>query len=273
MSTQAVITYTAKLLGLTAAATLETEFESVVLPFQYLYSIGVYPVSDVTASAGGNVTRTITLSLVPGTPPTATAVVNNATGQLAACNVTGQGNEVVASPIVQIPGVTDAIVGAPLSCTSVAIVAAGSGYSDETVIQPVSPSGQLGPTTAQTFTPEIGGGGALALVFITGALATGNYVYAPVLEVIDPTGAGSGAVLGVPDMILSTAVASSLPIIYPGGYDPTLGTPAVTFTPRFKYTWPDSIGTLAQVAPFVHLLRSQLQLQCSCPVAETVVVS
>ena len=275
MTTQAVITYTADVLSQLALATFEAEMAAVPLPLQYLYSIGVYPVSDVTSNpAGQTVTRVITLSLVPNAAPTGTATVNDATGQLARVAMTGSGNIVIASPVVQVPGIQDAILTANLTCVSVAVIAGGMNYSADTYI--AAQGGQVGASTGQTFTPTIVGN-VLTAVTVTGGLggagSTGNYVYAPVLSVIDPTGAGSGAVLGVPDMHASVVAPFTLPIVSPGAYDPTAGTPAVTFVPRFKYTWPDTLSAAQQAAPFVNLIRAALVAACASPIAEAVVVS
>ena len=275
MTTQAVITYTADVLSQLALATFEAEMAAVPLPLQYLYSIGVYPVSDVTSNpAGQTVTRVITLSLVPNAAPTGTATVNDATGQLARVAMTGSGNIVIASPVVQVPGIQDAILTANLTCVSVAVIAGGMNYSADTYI--AAQGGQVGASTGQTFTPTIVGN-VLTAVTVTGGLggagSTGNYVYAPVLSVIDPTGAGSGAVLGVPDMHASVVAPFTLPIVSPGAYDPTAGTPAVTFVPRFKYTWPDTLSAAQQAAPFVNLIRAALVAACASPIAEAIVVS
>ena len=275
MTTQAVITYTADVLSQLALATFEAEMAAVPLPLQYLYSIGVYPVSDVTSNpAGQTVTRVITLSLVPNAAPTGTATVNDATGQLARVAMTGSGNIVIASPVVQVPGIQDAILTANLTCVSVAVIAGGMNYSADTFI--AAQGGQVGANTGQTFTPTIVGN-VLTAVTVTGGLggagSTGNYVYAPVLSVIDPTGAGSGAVLGVPDMHASVVAPFTLPIVSPGAYDPTAGTPAVTFLPRFKYTWPDTLTAAQQGAPFVNLIRAALVAACASPIAEAIVVS
>ena len=275
MTTQAVITYTADVLSQLALATFEAEMAAVPLPLQYLYSIGVYPVSDVTSNpAGQTVTRVITLSLVPNAAPTGTATVNDATGQLARVAMTGSGNIVIASPVVQVPGIQDAILTANLTCVSVAVIAGGMNYSADTYI--AAQGGQVGASTGQTFTPTIVGN-VLTAVTVTGGFggagSTGNYVYAPVLSVIDPTGAGSGAVLGVPDMHASVIAPFTLPIVSPGAYDPTAGTPAVTFVPRFKSTWPDTLSAAQQAAPFVNLIRAALVAACASPITEAVVVS
>ena len=275
MTTQAVITYTADVLSQLALATFEAEMAAVPLPLQYLYSIGVYPVSDVTSNpAGQTVTRVITLSLVPNAAPTGTATVNDATGQLARVAMTGSGNIVIASPVVQVPGIQDAILTANLTCMSVAVIAGGMNYSADTYI--AAQGGQVGASTGQTFTPTIVGN-VLTAVTVTGGFggagSTGNYVYAPVLSVVDPTGAGSGAVLGVPDMHTSVVAPFTLPIVSPGAYDPTAGTPAVTFVPRFKYTWPDTLSAAQQAAPFVNLIRAALVAACASPIAEAIVVS
>ena len=275
MTTQAVITYTADVLSQLALATFEAEMAAVPLPLQYLYSIGVYPVSDVTSNpAGQTVTRVITLSLVPNAAPTGTATVNDATGQLARVAMTGSGNIVIASPVVQVPGIQDAILTANLTCMSVAVIAGGMNYSADTYI--AAQGGQVGASTGQTFTPTIVGN-VLTAVTVTGGLggagSTGNYVYAPVLSVIDPTGAGSGAVLGVPDMHTSVVTPFTLPIVAPGEYDPNVAAPAVTFLPRFKYTWPDTLTAAQQGAPFVNLIRAALVAACASPIAEAIVVS
>lgn len=273
MTTQAVITYTATVLNVNALADLEVGIAAVPLPFQYLYSIGVYAVSDVTAPSGDTVVRTITLSLVPGASPTATAAVNDATGTLASLTSTGAGTDVIASPIVEIPGIEDAIIYAPLTVTAVPVTAGGMNYSAQTIIRPISSSGQVNASSGQTFTPNIGVGGVISSVTVAGGLQTGNYVYAPVLEVIDPTGDGSEAVLGTPNASTSIVAPFKYTIISPGQYDPTAGTPAVTFVPRFKYLWPDSIGAVAQAAPFVNLLRAAIVALAATPIAEVVTVS
>jgi hypothetical protein len=275
VTTQAVITYTINLLGLASAATIQAQMGTVPLPQEYLYSMGAYLVSDVLNTSGTVITRTITLSLVPATSPAATAVVNGANGHLASLTTSNVGDNVIASPVVEIPGVQDAIVAAGLTCVSVPILNGGIDYSLDTYIT-ASTAGQVGPTTGQTFTPNFLDGAISSVTVaggITGSGSFGNYVFAPTLAVVDPTGEGSEAYLGSPDMRLCVLDGDTFPIVAHGKYDPTAGTPTATFTPRFKYTWPDSIGADAQAAPFVNLIRAALVAVTASPVIETVVVS
>ena len=224
--------------------------------------------------AGQTVTRVITLSLVPNAAPTGTATVNDATGQLARVAMTGSGNIVIASPVVQVPGIQDAILTANLTCVSVAVIAGGMNYSADIFI--AAQGGQVGANTGQTFTPTIVGNAP------DGGRDQGRPRWRWLdrklrlragSPSIDPTGAGSGAVLGVPDMHTSVVTPFTLPIVAPGEYDPNAATPAVTFLPRFKYTWPDTLTAAQQGAPFVNLIRAALVAACASPIAEAIVVS
>lgn len=102
MSTQIVCVYTAQASGALTGAQLATKLGAVPLDSQLLTDYGLSVASDVTTNAGVVVTRTITLSMIPGTPAALTSTLmggTNGTG-ISAVTIVFAGIGYVGVPIV-----------------------------------------------------------------------------------------------------------------------------------------------------------------------------
>lgn len=279
-STQATLVYDITLSkSATGKATaIIAQVESVPLPLDFLFDIGVGLVSDNTASAVDgsgvtHVTRTVVLSLVPAVLPTFNVARNLSadTGPISLLTINNAGQDLVAPPLVVfgdtfvIPAGTlkgqhyvpprTAIAKTSLDVRAVpAIINGGTGYTGGT--QVVAFGGLMPGGVAATFTTTV-----MAGVITNIAIRTpgGPYVKPPTLVAVDPgPNPGSGAVFGVPDMKLHDVTL----------VDPGLGyvQPTAVALPLFKKTWPDSLGVTKQEQPFFDLLTVAIAEATSSPV-------
>jgi hypothetical protein len=259
MTSQATLTYTVNLAGLVSQTAMQSLLQSVPLPITLLNAIGVSLVSDTVGGAPNTATRTVVLSLVPSTAPTARATIGgNASGNsVTALSLIAQGQGLTAPPIVQFSGgnpTQPAQAVATLNLQSIGNLVGGANYSAQTTVAFV---GGLGPGgVSPTGHVTIGSGGTITSIVID---TPGSKLVAPPKIVItDPTSSGSGA------SATSIMQVDQLQLLYGGqGYS---STPNVTLVPLFKYIWPDTLGSAKQAQPFFNLLTGALIQACGSPV-------
>jgi hypothetical protein len=274
VSSTATLVYTAYLGGLSASAGA-TLMASVPPPADILAFYGLRVVSDSTPSASP-VVRTIVLGLNPVSTATATAVIGPDTGNgVESVTVTAAGSGYIQPPIVSFTDgrvvVTPAqstdnaaaetvLLSNPnrpawaqayLMAVSTAIVAAGSGYSAETVI---SVEGALKPGgTQMVLTPTIAGGHITAVAITTPGV---GYVGVPTITVVDPNvSPGGGGVVTV-----SMGVGEVVVLNPGGGYNTA---PTVVLTPVYQAFYPTASN---QASPLAELMTAALTQAMRSPV-------
>jgi hypothetical protein len=269
MSSQATLVYKANLTGSAlTAASLAALLASVPAPLDIFELYGVRSVSDATV-AGPPAIRTLVVSFLPVVTATAVAsiVPGDPTGSpVASIAVTLAGSGYVRPPVVSfIPVVNTtspivpALAEAYLKVATAAVGAGGAAYSAQTRIDVIGR--QRGGSTPAVLTPIIAGG---IVTGVTITSAGSGYTNVPEILVVDPTGAGSGALvsvsMGVGEIVVERAGV---------GY---VGAPAVVLTPYFKALFPDVTG--GQAAPFQNLITAALNIATSSPIdAEPVALS
>jgi hypothetical protein len=286
MTTQVTIVNTAVVKGpnavpVTANLVAEMDPAVVPLPLAFLFGIGVGLSlgSDVVAAGGGNVTRTITLRLVPTVLPvvTATRDLSADGGPIEKLTIGNRGQRLFAPPLLVfgdsfvIPSGTlqgkpwvpprSAIASTALRVRAAAVFNGGSGYT-----APIATAvgGLFAGGKPATFTAtQVMGVVQTPLTLVDPG---GPYFEPPTIVITDSgMGTGSGAVADIPDMELRDAILD-----YGGvGYI----TPTVTVLPLFKKTWPDTLTAAQQAQPFINLIRRALEASTSSPIEEVVTVS
>lgn len=258
-TTTATLVYSVKLTGLVSQAAMKTLLGGPAVPIAFLNQLGASFTSDTLGGDATHATRTIVLSLVPGVAPTATAAIgDSASGNpVTALNLTGNGQNITAPPIVEFSGGNPdepAQAIATLNLNSIGSLVGGAGYSGQTT---VAFKGGLGAGGVEpTGHVTIGGGGAITAIVID--TPGSKLVGPPTIVITDPAGTGSGA------SAVSIMQVDQLQLLYGGkGYQ---AAPTVSLVPLFKYIWPDALGAVAQGTPFVNLLTGNLLQACASPV-------
>jgi hypothetical protein len=264
MSTQVVCAYTVGVIGLQSQDVIGSEMLSMAqggagpdLPLGFLYAIGVRPVSDVVTHPAGEALRTVTLALVPNVDATATATVFPGARQspVAFVTLTGRGLGYVAPPIISFVPAPDqdneiAAAVADLRLNSVTVGGGGLGYTSPTAtaVGGLSPGG-----TPATLSITLGLGGVITAINV---VTPGSGYFAPpeiVITDVAPPTVPAAAVVAVMELDTITLTTGG------NNYDPA-NPPTIVITPRFKSTWPDSIGPAAQAAPFFNMLTVGLEV-------------
>lgn len=277
MSTQVTLVNKATIIGTGVPAVVEAAMQPgvVPLPLTELFTIGVGLTSDVVTNAAGPpdvVTRTTILTLVPFVLPTATATRDQSgdAGRITGVTITNRGQQLVAIPIFSIidasgdgtaedpiPEVDATLIGT-LRMRALGLVAGGMNYSATPVVTPIG--GLMPGGTPAVITAVV----ALGVIQSFTIVSPGGPYFQPpsAIVITDTAGTGAQAAL-VADMELRDLT------IAPGGNGKGYVTPIVVVTPRFKYTWPDSIGAAGQAKPFFSLIKNALQRSAGTPIVET----
>jgi hypothetical protein len=256
MTSQIQCTYAAVAAGVKTPAALVTLMAAVPLDSDLLTDYGLRSTADSTAAVGNVVSRVITVSMNPGVSAAATAVLASGVSSFVEfINMTANGSDYVAPPVVTlsapIAGSRQALAHANLGVASVSVSAGGAAYSAQSFA--VFSKGQVPPGSADaTVTLTIVAGVITAVTVVT---AGGPYGRIPTVTVVDPTGAGSGAVL-----VAHLGVAS-VTIDDPGNGYPTA--PTVTIQPLFHALFPDAGD---QVSPLSGWMTEVLQQGILSPV-------
>jgi hypothetical protein len=258
MTSQIVTQFGVIASGGKTTAQLKILMQGVALDTDLLRDYGLSVQSDVTSIASSLVQRAITLSMNPGVSATATAVLvpGNVASSVQSVAMGVNGSDYVAVPVVTIAppiaGNRQALAHANLGVVSVSVTAPGSGYSAKSFVQ--FSKGQVPPGSPDaTAVLSFGGGGTITGVTV--ATAGGPYGIIPTVTVVDPTGAGNGAIL------VAHLQVASITVDDPGNGYATA--PAVTIAPLFHAMFPDSGD---QVSPLWNWMTEVFQQAVLSPV-------
>jgi hypothetical protein len=252
---------------------IQAAMQSVPFPPSILEAFGLRVTSDVTV-LGPPIQRTIVVHFDPTATATALAVLFEAGesgSPIGHFTVTAPGAGYVLAPIVQISSVgqTDLIQPAAglawLKAVGATVANGGGGYSAGSfaVVSPASPGGKpTSLTQAPSAAPAQSRPVKLTLTILAGVVtgvaiadAGTGYPGLPQVTVVDPTGAGSGAVINLSMGVDRIDVARA-----GRGYG---SVPLVALTPAFKIMYPD---TSNQGGPFANLMTTALAQATLSPV-------
>lgn len=246
-NSQILCRYTVPPAGGFTAAQLATLIQGPTVPidFDLLAFYGLLLTNDLTSVVGGNAERDITLFMTPTvTPATATATLIGS--QVASVTVGTPGGLYGAPPLIGFGGTpTYSAAAIPtMKLGGATIINGGTGYTGATTITLVgglAPGGVQGVMTASIF------GGAIGSVTV---VSVGGPYERPPFVVVTDSGGGTGAYLAAGLSVLSIQVTS------PGfGYSTA---PAVTVTPAFKVSNPDSSNQKGAVRSFMKEVIEQM---------------
>jgi len=262
MTSQILCQYTAVAAGAISAATLSTLMGAVPVDNDFLVNYGLRVTADSMGTLGNTVTRSITLSMVPSL--SAVAIVTLEGGEqpskVQTVSMSSAGTDYVAPPVIGFSapaaGSVQALGHANLGVQTVSVTLGGAAYSAQSVAVFTGGGATLSQQATATLTIV---GGVVIAVTVTGA--GGPYGRIPTVTVVDPTGAGSGAVLAAHLGVQSVTVDAQ-----GNGYPPSATCNVVAL---FKAMFPDSSD---QAAPVKAWMQGVLQQSLNMPIVALVPV-
>ena len=258
MVTQLACAYTIVDTGPLASGVLSSALAAVALDVNgFLYEEGLRLITDNTVG----LTRTVTLGIDASTLALATPVLQTNRKGIASVTVGTKGADYVRPPIAIVnPGTSKNVtvkarLQARLGLVAIGIVNGGTSYSAGTIIQ--ASGGHLAPGGVQASAPvTVDGMGVIN--GIGTIVAGGPYNTVPTLTAVDPTGAGSGAILTA-----SLGVVRIDVIEHGLGYDATA---TVTITGYFQSLAPTNALKVSAVTGF---FKQALEIGTKSPVTAT----
>ena len=257
MSTSISCGYRLNVVGGRPVSSFQTAMAAVPIDLTLPNLYGLLYATDVTATSGQMVTRTLGFNTGPSSPATASVAMVPGDGSgspVDSVTVSSPGDGYARAPLVTFSGGTPdrpAAARAKMQAGSALVLRGGSGYSGPPAV--VFTGGELWPGGVQATGHVTLAAGAISALIVDSP--GGPYGVPPTVTI---GGAGSGAIITVGLSV------SSIELLDGGlGYDPS-NPPSVLMTPVFQSFFPDAAGN--QASSLAEFMRAGFQYALQTPV-------
>lgn len=249
--------------GPTAALVTQNAMLLIPLDLTLPQIYGLLPITDVIATSGTAVSRTVQTQMTPTITDAAGTPVVGGGGSVTSVTMTNQGGLYGMPPVVTFTGgnPTKPAQGiAQCQVRGCIALLGGSGYTGAAACKFVGGLAPGGVPATGTVTVALGA--VTGIVMVT---TGGPYLQAPQVVITDAPGGGTGA-----EVVAGLSVASVL-VTYGGLAYQTA--PAAVFTPLFKQMVPDSAGNPNQAATLSGWMDGTLSQLLKLPLQSVMTVA